>query len=660
MEQPPKQSIRGSLPYLAAFLVMGAALVWRCRYGFDWSDETYYTALTYRLALGSRLFSDMWEIHQLSALPLLPLMRLFLLCSGGSTDGVILFFRTAFCVVQTLCAICAFFLLKKRYAPLAAFLASGLVLMFAHFALSNLSYDTMPVLLLFLSVALQAGAKPGRSRVLYALSGACYALAVQCYPQLVVTLPVFAVYFALRARQARLFAGAAPLHPAKGPGALWKPKGKCLPPAGFPKGVSPFGGSLRGRRQAPPVADEARRRPSEQGDGRRRLKAATRRDLCELWREAEPSTSSDPTVRNRAPLYFALGIALLLGAFLIGFFARSSVAELRSNLPFLLSDPSHPAADYAHLLMNYVHTILVILGPAAYALVAVTAAAAALPLLRREIAREKLRRALYVACALLLIAMLARVLFYDTGSANKNNFFALPLAVFAPALFFLNGRKRDASILLFALGAAFSLSAHLSSNMGIYASSFPLILCSAATVLYASRCALPMKTRTGRAAAYAAAFAALLCVSAFRILGVHRDAPITKLDTALAAGPAQGIVTTAASAEQYASVVGAIRTYAPETGSVVMTSMLPFGYLCTDLLPATPSVWHSPYTERLKTYYARHPDLLPDMIVSVPEGVGMSYGPGGADELAAYLSAAYGRVYERADTADCNIWLLHK
>jgi len=55
------------------------------------------------------------------------------------------------------------------------------------------------------------------------------------------------------------------------------------------KGTCPFGGCSRGRSQAPPVADQARRRPSEQGKRKEAASAATHRNLCELWCEAEPS-----------------------------------------------------------------------------------------------------------------------------------------------------------------------------------------------------------------------------------------------------------------------------------------------------------------------------------------------------------------------------------
>ena len=55
-------------------------------------DEQYALSLSYRLLRGDTLFYTMWEPHQLSSLPLVPVLALFMAVTGG-TAGILLFVR---------------------------------------------------------------------------------------------------------------------------------------------------------------------------------------------------------------------------------------------------------------------------------------------------------------------------------------------------------------------------------------------------------------------------------------------------------------------------------------------------------------------------------------------------------------------------------------
>ena len=65
-------------------------------------DEGYALASGYRMAVGDHLFNQMWEPHQLSAYPLAILLRIFLLISGGSTTGAVIYLRIVGCVIHAL------------------------------------------------------------------------------------------------------------------------------------------------------------------------------------------------------------------------------------------------------------------------------------------------------------------------------------------------------------------------------------------------------------------------------------------------------------------------------------------------------------------------------------------------------------------------------
>lgn len=86
--------------YLMILFLFAALCLLRCFYGFDWSDETYYSTLSYRFIIGDSMFLHSWDIHQTSAIITLPLIYVFLLFTSGSTAGILLFLRIAYVIFQ--------------------------------------------------------------------------------------------------------------------------------------------------------------------------------------------------------------------------------------------------------------------------------------------------------------------------------------------------------------------------------------------------------------------------------------------------------------------------------------------------------------------------------------------------------------------------------
>ena len=75
----------------AAFFAAACALViWRAFYGLDWTDESYYLAVTKRFFQGDRPFREEWFTTQLIGVLLLPLYSLYHGVTGG-TEGILLF-----------------------------------------------------------------------------------------------------------------------------------------------------------------------------------------------------------------------------------------------------------------------------------------------------------------------------------------------------------------------------------------------------------------------------------------------------------------------------------------------------------------------------------------------------------------------------------------
>ena len=77
--------------WAALALLCAAALLRSVLTGLE-IDEAYTLSLAHRLVSGDRLFADMWEPHQLSALPPAALLALYM-AVAGTTTGAVLFFR---------------------------------------------------------------------------------------------------------------------------------------------------------------------------------------------------------------------------------------------------------------------------------------------------------------------------------------------------------------------------------------------------------------------------------------------------------------------------------------------------------------------------------------------------------------------------------------
>lgn len=76
-------------------------------------DESYAIAQSYRLAIGERLFRDLWESHQLSGVYMAPFIWLFLKIAG-TTSWIVIYTRIVGTVIQFLIGIFLVNTLKKH------------------------------------------------------------------------------------------------------------------------------------------------------------------------------------------------------------------------------------------------------------------------------------------------------------------------------------------------------------------------------------------------------------------------------------------------------------------------------------------------------------------------------------------------------------------
>lgn len=106
---------------LAALLALAAvAAVHGLFVGLE-IDEQYALSLSYRLLRGDRLLYTMWEPHQFSALPLVPLLALFMAVTGG-TAGILLFVRVVMLIVRAALGVWTWRLFRRALPELLAVL----------------------------------------------------------------------------------------------------------------------------------------------------------------------------------------------------------------------------------------------------------------------------------------------------------------------------------------------------------------------------------------------------------------------------------------------------------------------------------------------------------------------------------------------------------
>lgn len=543
------------LTVLAALFLL---LLARAPYGFDWTDETYYSVLPYRFVLGDRPILDTWEVHQFSGLIALPFMRLYLLITAGDMTGVMLYFRYVFLVIQFLIAVYAFFVLRRQIGNVPAMLGAGLFLMHTHYGINSFYYNTMALMFLVLSALLLFDAEDaGKPRLRNALAGLSYALSVLAYPYLLLALPVYLVYWALRIRRAK-------------------------------------------------------------GEAHRLRPAA----------------------------WFVSGGIVAAAAVCIYIVSRSSVGEVIANFGYLLTDPDHESIRVLDVMLSYLNATRVLFGPTCYAAAALCAYGFATCFVRNPKKQANLR-AYGLMAAVAVIAMgVIWVIPYDYPNIHKINLAAMTVALVAPALYFLSGRKPGRGILLFFLGTALSVAVQIGSNTRIRASSGMMLPASVGALMYLFQCLddLPdaAKKRMLKTFATVVCSAQLLLTAGLRMMTVYRDAPIEQLTATIADGPAKGIRTTPAHAAHLEDVCSAFLSHAPAEGTVLVSYLFPYAYLLTNLPPATPSTYNMPLQSPwLMQYYALHPERKATYVFVLSDNPG-------SDSSAAYY--ADGLAQLTADT----------
>lgn len=182
--------------------VLFLILLWRVPFGYDWTDEQYFSEIGYRLLQGDRPLVDTWEVHQFSAMLAAPVLKGYLVCNNGSTDGIVLFLRYFYVSFQLFVSVVTFFVLKRKSGPVPSLICAGMLLAYSHFSINSYFYNSMVLLFSALSALLCIRFFDGESGgFLFAgLGGVCFALAVVAYPYFLLFIPVYLAFWIVQMR----------------------------------------------------------------------------------------------------------------------------------------------------------------------------------------------------------------------------------------------------------------------------------------------------------------------------------------------------------------------------------------------------------------------------------------------------------------------------
>lgn len=528
---------------------------YRNQFGFDWSDETVYPTMPYRLLSGDHLFENMWSVSQFGAALLMPLTAAYkYIC--GDMDGIIFFFREIHHLFSLFLALYSYFVFRMKGNRIFVTLASVDIIVFTPGCIASLSYNTLGLQFLLLSWLLIARYLENKRNFNLVGSGIFFGFACQMYPGIVFAILIIPIYLFYRKE-------------CYGINSKWY----------------------------------------------QRLK---------WW-----------------VLGGTLVICIFLAVLLWNSSLDSSVEHFHRIFNTNLDGYENRSANVFTICCQYLREIMDLIGYSAYILTGFTVLCF---LYSRFTDRDvkTFKTVLSILWVLITAWIWAHII--DLDNINYMN---LPLALTGPALWGICGRKNNICTLLYILGIFESLSVQIGSNNRLAGSSYGLFLCSIAVILYIAIDFYKVEEDFfDKQIASVASWwgghilndnrikmlliGCICCVivgslAYYRMTWVYRDAPLSALTARLESGPGKGIYTEPIQKERYEVICKEIKENLPTEGTVLFSKLLPFGYLLSDLRPASMTTFRAEIaSEELWEYYKVHANLVPDRVFIIDEDVGIA------------------------------------
>lgn len=563
--RPDKKQLIMDCSFILLIIVATIFALWKCKFGFGGYDEPFYQTIPHRLTQGDALFKHEWNLSLLSSFLLYPFTWLYTTITGGTT-GILLAARYTY-VFAHLAVSVAIYSRLRRFGFASVF-ASVLYFLFTPFNIMALSYNSMGLDLITLTGVFLATADTSKKLPII-LSGVFFAGAVLCQPYVLIAYALFIFCVLINLACTKLK---------------------------FNNFFTGYNFSLK------------------------------------------------------TFLYFTLGAGIMAVLFFIFLLPRTSLADVFGNLPYMINDPMHPAMPLSTILSYYFSTIWGCTELFKYSIIG-------FGILLVAIIADKKRfyhRGVYLA----LTSVVVLFAYYSllTNLVNYNyNAIMFPLLYLGITSYILTKNKnRGLMAGLFLLSVVFSFACCIASNQYFYIVSCALVAANVASIIFIGLVVKEMLTEkeyedekhvllfsydkkkttksyfssSKKLAGIVATMVMILTILSQGCLQiivksthVFWELEPQYLTTTLSGGPADGLLTSEANAQNYQAILSDLQKNfsASKEENVLFLSNNTWAYLAADMNYGTYSAWTQgggleTAVLRLNQYYSFNPDKIPNYV----------------------------------------------
>ena len=521
-----RRIMKESCPYVILILLT-AVLCFRARYGFCWSDESFYLSGVNRILRGDRFLTDEWNVGQVYSIILFPVAVVYKLLFR-SWDGVYLNFRIISVLFQF--CVCVLFykvMVKHQINRIAGLLCSIIILFYSRAYINTLSYYTV-ILILYILVMLLFFDSSEKDVLKLFFAGIFLGGVMIINPYFVIVVFTFVL-----------------------------------------------GTYIYGKRKN--IA----------------------------WKA------------YLLPLLLGLSVCGGFSCYLV--FRNNSISEIMASMTWWTEGDSHKlgVGNWWKAFYNVAARLKYTIIPSGLCVMY-----SLIQLIKKNMTKKKSATIFVISFILFMVnCLLDR---HPDGNLETN------LAVFGLQVFIISQEKRwDIFRFFYLPGLILAFFMNLSSNTGLSAMSIGFALSGGVSCIFIWNYVRELlDNRRNAALAFCGLLSLVVAVMLsgfYRVFIVYRDSDLKDLSIRIEEGPAKGLLTSADHYEQYMLVLAVMNRYCDREGNVLILSLCPWAYLCTDMRCGAYTTWEikmDSSEEKLRAYYEQHSDRIPDVVIELDDSIG--------------------------------------
>lgn len=323
---------------------------------------------------------------------------------------------------------------------------------------------------------------------------------------------------------------------------------------------------------------------------------------------------------RKAAWWFMGGIAAAAVVYCAVLFRQVGLADLLTHVPYVLADPDNHELNLPYLLLRYfanpvyqfIWTLPLWGGAGLYTLWKIVR--------KKSWSQQDRQWVLVVAGVALIVNLLLSGDILGKGHTA--------LCIFAVQCWLLTPADRKPWYAMwgfFVPGLVFALIWQMSSNTQFSGMTVGFAVSAVGAAMMIQPCIQSIRLPRGLALLVlcAALVGPVLLGGWQRLALVYRDAPLDQCTARLEHGPGAGLYTSPAHKQQYDMVCRDIRALGHADEPIFISSLLPWGYLCTDRPVGAPNTWRTLVdSPLLDVYYQVNPDNLPADVLVLDDEIG--------------------------------------